>query len=316
MAWGRTANHCWTPHAHLGDASKTFYCRSGRVGICRELVLDKFRQTTNHAFADQPPDGMGPNRQSLLDPSPPRSGIGLHTGAVGKGRVMAYVSKWGLMSAVCEDVMTAAGLAKDEAQNGICQAVADGVVNIRVTLREHATRFMRSADVLDGKVFEIPTTLKPEDFDWDQSRPLKPWFVRREMYSLPGYWHVEKIELCITDVMNAFCTAARPGGPLERAESEAGPASRSRPALQTDGVGLESSSRRSPGADGSARRRGARPQKFEQTSGAMRDDLRQGRRTPAELKTMLEKNLAAAYGVSRDTARKARNAVLAEFGEN
>jgi DNA-binding GntR family transcriptional regulator len=48
----------------------------------------------------------------------------------------------------------------------------------------------------------------------------------------------------------------------------------------------------------------------------MRDDLRQGHRTPAELKTMLEKNLAATYGVSRDTARKTRNAVLAEFGEN
>jgi DNA-binding GntR family transcriptional regulator len=47
----------------------------------------------------------------------------------------------------------------------------------------------------------------------------------------------------------------------------------------------------------------------------MRDDLHQGRRTPAELKDMREKNLAATYGVSRDTARKARNAVLAEFGE-
>ena len=47
----------------------------------------------------------------------------------------------------------------------------------------------------------------------------------------------------------------------------------------------------------------------------MRDDLLQGRRTPAELKDMLEKNLAANFGVSRDTARKARNAVLAELGE-
>jgi hypothetical protein len=47
----------------------------------------------------------------------------------------------------------------------------------------------------------------------------------------------------------------------------------------------------------------------------MRDDLRQGRRTTAELSAMREKNLAATYGVSRDTARKARNAVLAEFGE-
>jgi hypothetical protein len=46
-----------------------------------------------------------------------------------------------------------------------------------------------------------------------------------------------------------------------------------------------------------------------QASGAMRDDIQQGRRTVAELKNMLEKNLAETYGVSRDTARKARNAV-------
>ena len=69
-------------------------------------------------------------------------------------------------------------------------------------------------------------------------------------------------------------------------------------------------------AHGAARRRGARPIRFEQVSGAMRDDIQQGRRTVVELKNMLEKNLAETYGVSRDTARKARNAVLAEFGEN
>jgi hypothetical protein len=302
MAWGRTASHCWTPHAHLGDASKTFYCRSGRVGICRELILDKFRQTTNHAFADQPPDGMGPNRQSLLDPSPPRSGIGLHTGAVGEKSFMAYTPKWESLSAACERVITAAGVAKDEAQKDICQMIADGVVNIRVKLREHATRFMRSSDVLDGEVFEIPTTLKPEDFDWEQSRPLKPWFVRRGAYSLPGYWHLEKIELWRSDITDALCPAARP---VEQVGSESGAASRSGPGLESNAVGLN--------RGGSARRRGARPRKFDQVCGAMLDDLRHGRRTPAELETMLEKNLAATYGVSRDTARKARTAVLAEL---
>jgi hypothetical protein len=222
---------------------------------------------------------------------------------------MAYVSKWGLMSPVCESVMMAAGLSKDGAQNDICRAINDGVINIQVTLRKHATKPMYSSEVLEGKLFQIPTPLRPEDFDWDQSRPVNPWFVRRETYSLPGYWHVEKIELCVTDVMNALCAAARPGGPGEHVGSEAGAASRSGP----DPV---SPSRRSQVAAGSARRRGARPRKFEQASGAMRDDLRQGRRTLAELKTMLEKNLEATYGVSRDTARKARNAVLAEFGEN
>jgi DNA-binding GntR family transcriptional regulator len=45
----------------------------------------------------------------------------------------------------------------------------------------------------------------------------------------------------------------------------------------------------------------------------MRNDIQQGRLTVAELENMLEKDLAARYGVSRDTARKARNAVLSEL---
>ena len=48
----------------------------------------------------------------------------------------------------------------------------------------------------------------------------------------------------------------------------------------------------------------------------MRNDIQQGQRTVAELESMLEKNLATNYGVSRDTARKARKAVLSEFAEN
>jgi DNA-binding GntR family transcriptional regulator len=45
----------------------------------------------------------------------------------------------------------------------------------------------------------------------------------------------------------------------------------------------------------------------------MRNDIQQGRHTVAELENMLEKNLAAQYGVSRDTVRKARRAVLSEL---
>jgi DNA-binding GntR family transcriptional regulator len=47
----------------------------------------------------------------------------------------------------------------------------------------------------------------------------------------------------------------------------------------------------------------------------MANDILQRRRTVSELTEMLEKDLSATYHVSRDTARKARNAVLSEFGE-
>ena len=47
----------------------------------------------------------------------------------------------------------------------------------------------------------------------------------------------------------------------------------------------------------------------------MKHDIRECRLTVAELRGMLEKAMAERYGVSRDTARKARSAVLSEFVE-
>jgi hypothetical protein len=63
-------------------------------------------------------------------------------------------------------------------------------------------------------------------------------------------------------------------------------------------------------------RRGRRPIKLEQTKDRMRQDILKGRRTADKLKNMLEKELSSNYGVSRDTARKARKAVLSELGED
>jgi hypothetical protein len=64
------------------------------------------------------------------------------------------------------------------------------------------------------------------------------------------------------------------------------------------------------------RQRGPKPKKLEQVKEAMRGDLQRVRYTKAGLQAMLEKELAVIYGVSRDTARKARNAVLSEIVED
>lgn len=79
---------------------------------------------------------------------------------------------------------------------------------------------------------------------------------------------------------------------------------------------LRKAASKSPAEAGLKRPRGAKPKKLEQVKEAMRNDIRDGRLTVAELNDMLEKDLAAQYGhVSRDTARKARRAV-SEFVEN
>jgi len=63
----------------------------------------------------------------------------------------------------------------------------------------------------------------------------------------------------------------------------------------------------------SARPRGLRPKKLEQVKEAMSEDIQRNQKTPDDLREMLEKDLADGYGVSRETARKARDAVLSEI---
>jgi hypothetical protein len=64
-------------------------------------------------------------------------------------------------------------------------------------------------------------------------------------------------------------------------------------------------------------RRGPKPVTLEATKTKMRDALVNGRLTKTELRGVKEESLAKHYGgVSRETARKARDAVLSEFGAN
>ena len=124
---------------------------------------------------------------------------------------MAYVSDWEQLADALERVTTATGLSNAAAQADICRAISDGAIEVRAELGEHATRPMRSrGTILKGEAFDIPTTLKPEDLDWQQSRPLKPWPDRREVLKFPGYWNLERIELLKAIFMLLVSPVARP----------------------------------------------------------------------------------------------------------
>jgi hypothetical protein len=229
---------------------------------------------------------------------------------------MRYVSDWERLPDVLTHLL-AARLPKEEAQAGICQAIADGTIRFRCGPQRHAGRSIISRQLLEGKDVHVPASLKPEDLDWEQSRPMRPWAIRREISRLPGLWHLDWIELSRTDVTKVLCSLGEQSASIEHTSREALPPDKNRPTsvgLDMPG-GLDSSS--SAGqreySSGGTRRRGVRPQKFERTKDAMRIEIRQGKLTLAELETMLEKSLSARYAVSRDTARRARNAVLSEF---
>jgi hypothetical protein len=145
---------------------------------------------------------------------------------------MAYVSRWERLSDVATHVMTAAGVSKDEAQSDICRAIADRAIKIRCRLKRHKLEQMTSKTLLDGNAFEIPPRIKPDDLDWEGSRPVKPWTVRRGSYAIPGDWDLAWLELSRTDVTNVLCRAETRGESAQHASSETGAIGRSRPARE------------------------------------------------------------------------------------
>jgi hypothetical protein len=107
-------------------------------------------------------------------------------------------------------------------------------------------------------------------------------FAQRHNLPPPSWWQNGAVDLPITASEGINETAAlKSGTPIENSANLASP-----------------------------RSRGREPKKLNRTEEAMREDIRQSRLTASQLDNMIEVKLAEKYGVSRDTARKARNAVL------
>jgi hypothetical protein len=231
---------------------------------------------------------------------------------------MGYESIWWTLSEALVGVMAANGDTEEEAKADICRAINDGAIGCQGKLKEDRNKLLTSDEVVEGKELRPWQDVKPEDLDWENSRPLKLWQVAAERLRISKLWYLEWIKLSRRDVMERLCRPGRQNEAAQGALSDPGVASRSQPAPESSSsyAHADFASLR-PDASGSARRRGPRPQKLQQTIDAMRSDIREGRRTSAQLEAMSEKELCRNYGgVSRETARKARNAVLSEFREN
>jgi hypothetical protein len=120
---------------------------------------------------------------------------------------MAYIPQWERLADARAHVMAMVRVSQEEAQGDICRAIADCAIKIRAKLRKHTTKQLCSNAVSEGKDFQIPPELKPQDFDWDTSRPVKPWVIRRGVSEPSGYWELEWIEVCRIDVTNVLCLA-------------------------------------------------------------------------------------------------------------
>ena len=150
---------------------------------------------------------------------------------------MADVPTWERLSAATERIMATAGLSKEDAQSLICRAIADGTLKFRAEVGRHMIRPMYGKRVLEEKDFHILADIKPEDLDWEKSRPLNPWGVRREILNLPGLWNVDWIEVFSADVTK-LCSARSQGEATQR-PSRTGATRRSQPAFERARRALE-----------------------------------------------------------------------------
>lgn len=108
---------------------------------------------------------------------------------------VTYTPKWESLSAAADRLAKTSGCSQDQARSAICQAISDGVIKVRGKLARHDIRSLKSTYVVCGNHLEIPTGLKPDDFDWLNSRPVKPWFLRNIQGLHHGPWHLAYIEL-------------------------------------------------------------------------------------------------------------------------
>jgi hypothetical protein len=216
-------------------------------------------------------------------------------------------TKWERLGDALTRVM-GAGIPEDEAKQAICDGIADGTVEIRLTVREHKTKPITAPDkVLTRDDVDIPPHIQFHEMDFETSRPFRPWSVKRERISyLGGYWDIEWIEISRADITKLMLPAPTSdqsvSPPLEDL------------ATPTARLGrFDSKTLKRSEAARSARRRGRRPIALPQTIEAIRKAIQERKMSLEQLHAMREKKMASDYGVSRDTARKARNSVLSEF---
>jgi hypothetical protein len=69
--------------------------------------------------------------------------------------------------------VAATGIDEAQAKRKICTAIGERKVNIQVC----------AGTVHNGEEFEIPADLTPSDFNWQKSRPLRPWRLKTDEVS-------------------------------------------------------------------------------------------------------------------------------------
>jgi hypothetical protein len=89
------------------------------------------------------------------------------------GASSTYLLDWEpLPSAVAR--LMAVGVKEDQAKLTLCQMIVDRRVAVRLTVAKGTSDI---AGMFVGPNIKLPIHLKPNNLDWEKSRPLKPWSI-------------------------------------------------------------------------------------------------------------------------------------------
>lgn len=133
---------------------------------------------------------------------------------------MNYIPQWEQLSQVVARIVAATGVSEQQAQADICQALSDGAIAFRARLKRRITTGMTSNSVLEGAAFDLPSVISAKEIDWEQSRPLNPWLVKRGEYEPAGYWFLDWVKLSASGVTRVLCPAQAHENP-DRSKSRA-----------------------------------------------------------------------------------------------
>jgi len=122
--------------------------------------------------------------------------------------MVAYVPDWESLPDALKRVI-ATDMSEEEAKRDLCRAVADGKIDVRVTIA--SSHRGRGGQVFSDGNVRVPPHLDPKELDWVHSCPLKPWLIGPrlvEHYLWPGGWNefpIELIEVATADVTKILC---------------------------------------------------------------------------------------------------------------
>jgi hypothetical protein len=153
---------------HSADAVECF--EGANVKVPDHLTPAEFDWQNSRPLQPWPARPRDGRRDEWRSFSRPALLIELRTDEVQAWIQRTYRSEWERLGAA-QTRVAATGINEADAKRNICTAIAKRNVKIQVCV---------ARTVHSGDEFEIPADLTPSDFDWQNSRPLKPWHLKSD----------------------------------------------------------------------------------------------------------------------------------------